>query len=263
MPVYEPVRALERGLTILQVVNARDGLRTQEIAEITGLARPTVFRLLETLEGQGFINQSPSGGSWHPTLSCNLLSSGFLDKAWVGQIAVPAMVALGKEVLWPLDLVTLQGDAMQVRETTHKTSPFSFDVGMVGARIPILHTAGGNAYLAFCPDNEREEILEMMRQTGLPEHEMAHDPRAVAALIERTRQAGYGFRTEVWKTHTMSISFPIMSGDRVLASLTIICLKTAMTFDEMVRRFEEPLRSTCDEITRLLADRDDDSLFTD
>lgn len=263
MPVYEPVRALERGLTILQVVNASDGMRTQDIAEATGLARPTVFRLLETLEGLGFISQSPSGGSWHPTLSCNLLSSGFLDKAWVGQIAVPAMVELGKEVLWPLDLVTLQGDAMQVRETTHKTSPFSFDVGMVGARIPLLHTAGGNAYLAFCPDNEREELLEMMRQSGLPEHELAHDPRAVAAMIERTRAAGYGYRTEVWKTHTMSISFPIMSGDRVLAALTIICLKSAMTFDEMVRRFADPISETCDEIAKRVAERCDNPHFSD
>lgn len=263
MPVYEPVRALERGLAILQVVNASDGIRTQDIANATGLARPTVFRLLETLEGQGFISQSPSGGSWHATLSCNLLSSGFLDKAWVGQIAVPAMVALGKDVLWPLDLVTLHGASMQVRESTHKTSPFSFDVGMVGSHIPLLHTAGGHAYLSFCPDNEREEILDIMRNSDKPEHEMAHDARSIATIVERTRAAGFGFRTDIWKTHTMSVSFPIMSGERVLAALTIICLKSAMTFDEMVRRFAEPIRETCVEIERLVAERCTDPLFNE
>lgn len=248
MAVYKPVRALERGLIILEAVNERDGMRTQEVADHCDLSRPTAFRLLETLESLGFVAQSKSGGSWHPTLRCNLLSSGFLDKAWVGQIAMPEMIKLGKDILWPVDLVTLAGDAMQVRESTHKTSPFSFDVGMVGQKIPMLLTAGGRAYLAYCPEEERDEILENMRRTGKPEHTLAHDPQFIAKIITMTRDRGYGFRAEEFKSHTVSISIPIFKNDRPIASLTVVCLKSVISLEEAARKFEAPLRDTCHRI---------------
>ena len=249
MPVFKPVRALERGLEILQAVNEQDGMRTQDIARLTELPRPTVFRLLETLEGMGFVAQSPSDDTWHPTLRCNLLSSGFLDKAWVGQIAMPEMTRLGKSILWPLDLVTLNDCAMQIRETTHKVSPFSFDVGMVGKLIPMLHTAGGHAYLAYCPDDERRAILEMMRSSSKPEHELAHDPVFIEHILERTRLQGFGSRTEGgYKGHTCSISMPIFQNDRIIAALTVVCLKSAISYDEMVRKFGPRLQRTCERI---------------
>lgn len=252
MSVFKPVRALERGLAVLQAVNENDGSKTQEIAEVTGLARPTVFRLLETLERQGFVTQSPSGGEWHSTLECNLLSSGYVHKSWVGQIAVPEMLTLGKEVLWPLDLVTNHGEFMQIRESTHKFSPFSFDIGMVGKLLPILNTAGGHTYLAFCPDEEREVILEILRRSDKPENALAHDPRMLGMILDRTLENGFGIRTEGYKTHTQSISMPVFQKDRIIASLTIICLKSAMSFDEMVRRYAGPLGETCAKIREQL-----------
>lgn len=252
MAVYKPVRALERGLRILEVVNERDGIKTQEIADLTGLSRPTVFRLLETLATAGFVTQSGSGAGWHPTLACHLLSSGFVDKSWVGQVAMPEMVDLGRKILWPLDLVTLDGDAMLIRETTHKVSPFSFDLGMVGKHVPLLHTAGGHAYLAFCPDEERKVIFEMLRKSGKAEHALVHDPHMISQIIDRTREHGFGFRTGGYRNHTHSVSLPILSEGRVLACLTVICLKSAVTFDEMVRNFVPRLQETCNAICDLI-----------
>lgn len=249
MTVYKPVRALDRGLRILEAVNENDGMKTQDIADLTCLSRPTVFRLLETLETMGFVTKSESGVGWQPTLACNLLSSGFVDKSWVGQIAIPEMIKLGEKTLWPLDLVTIDGAAMQIRETTHKTSPFSFDMGMVGKHVPILYTAGGHSYLAFCPDDEREVIFEMLRKSGEPEHALIHDPRMVQQILQRTRERGYGFRTDGYRSHTHSVSTPILYQGRVLACLTVICLKSAISFDEMVRRFVPRLQKTCERIS--------------
>lgn len=253
MAVYKPVRALERGLRILEVVNEQDGIKTQDIADLTGLSRPTVFRLLETLQSMGFVTPSTSGVGWHPTLTCNLLSSGFVDKSWVGQIAMPEMIKLGENILWPLDLVTIDGDAMLIRETTHKVSPFSFDMGMVGRRVPILHTSGGHSYLSFCPDDEREVIFEMLRKSGKPEHALIHDPHMMSQILERTRARGFGFRTDGYRSHTHSVATPITYDGRVLASLCVICLKTAISFDEMARRFVPRLQKTCERISLQIA----------
>ncbi|MCA0869963.1 helix-turn-helix domain-containing protein [Seohaeicola saemankumensis] len=253
MAVYKPVRALERGLHILEVVNERDGVKTQEIADLTGLSRPTVFRLLETLQSMGFVAQSASGVGWHPTLACHLLSSGFVDKSWVGQIAMPEMIELGRKILWPIDLVTIDEGAMLIRETTHKVSPFSFDSGMVGKHVPLLHTAGGHAYIANCPDDEREVIFEMLRKSGKAEHALIHDPRVIAQIIARTRERGFGFRTEGYRNHTHSVASPILHEGRVLACLSVICLKSAISFDDMARKFAPRLKRTCDRISELIA----------
>lgn len=253
MTVYKPVRALNRGLNILEAINERDGMSTQDIADYCGLSRPTVFRLLETLQGMGFAQQSDSDGAWHPTLRCNMLSSGFLDKAWIGQIAMPEMVKLGTKVLWPIDLVTFAGDSMQVRESTHKFSPFSFDVGMVGKKIPMLLTAGGRAYLANCPDDERDEILAIMRKTGKPEHVLAHEPQFISKIIKMTRERGYGFRAEEFKAYTISISMPICKGGRPIAALTIVGLKSAISVEECARKFAADLKATCEQIETLVA----------
>ena len=255
MSVYKPVRALERGLSILRAINERDGMRTQEVAAACGLSRPTAFRLLETLEGMGFAQQSPSDGVWRPTVFCNTLSAGYLDKAWIGQIAMPEMMRLGERILWPVDLVTLSGAAMLVRETTHKISPFSFDVGMVGQTVPLLLTAGGRAYLAAAPEEEVQQILEIMRASDLPEHQLAHDPRWIANLIKVTREKGFGFRSVEFKAHTVSISVPVKKDGRPIAALTVVCLKSAVTIEEAARKFAAPLRETVARIEAQIAAR--------
>ena len=51
----DSVRALVRGLDILRHVNRVGACRAREIAIATGIPRSTVYRLLETLEEQGYV----------------------------------------------------------------------------------------------------------------------------------------------------------------------------------------------------------------
>jgi IclR family mhp operon transcriptional activator len=135
MTAFNTVRSLKRGLEVLRALNRCDGAKAQALARIVGLPRPTVYRLLETLETLGYVARSPSDEAWHLTLQVKALSAGFHDETWVVRTAAPVLEALGREVLWPVDLVTLDRDAMAIRESTHGSSPFSIDRGMVGTRL--------------------------------------------------------------------------------------------------------------------------------
>ena len=55
MSTFGAVRSLQRGLEILQAINCNNGLRAAEVAKIVSIPRPTAYRLLETLEGLGFV----------------------------------------------------------------------------------------------------------------------------------------------------------------------------------------------------------------
>ncbi|MBN8991945.1 MAG: helix-turn-helix domain-containing protein, partial [Rhizobiales bacterium] len=205
---FAPVRAIERGLAVLQDLSLYKGAHPQQIARRLDLPRPTVVRLLETLEGLGFVERSPSDGSWHPTLYVRSLSDGYNDEAWVRECAAPEIELLGKQVLWPVDLHTLQADMMLVRESTHRTSPFSIQHGLVGTRLPLLQTSSGRAFVSFCPDEERDAIIDRLSRHPAPENALARDPQRIAQLVATTRRQGYGLRCGELIPATNSFSVP-------------------------------------------------------
>lgn len=135
MTVYTSVRGLARGLQVLQALNAMEGGSgtSQQIADLTGLHRTTVRRLLETLVEQGYARRSSSDDSFRLLLAVRALSEGFTDAERISTVAPPIMGRLLQRVAWPSDLTTPDGDAMIIRETTHRFSPLSFTARWWGA----------------------------------------------------------------------------------------------------------------------------------
>ena len=63
------VRSLQRGLDVLHHVNTAGGIRAGALARLLNLPRPTVYRLLQTLEELGYVERAASSGwSVLPTL---------------------------------------------------------------------------------------------------------------------------------------------------------------------------------------------------
>jgi IclR family transcriptional regulator, mhp operon transcriptional activator len=253
MSAYRVVRSLSRGLHLLQELNKLDNASVQELARSTGLTRPTAYRLLETLRTNGYVSRGPSDLVYRLTLKVRGLSAGFHDDAWVIDAGAPILRSLGEKLLWPVALLTFDNSAMSVRETTHRTSPFSIDRGMEGSRVPMLLTASGRAYLAFCPELEREMIFENLAVSGEPDAGLATDREYLERVLHETRRRGYGSRTggEV-RDKTASIALPIMFRERVVACLPIIWIRSAVPYGKAVRQFLEPLRDAAAEIAARL-----------
>src|SRR5580692_9483476 len=94
------------------------------------------------------------------TMLVRSLSDGFNDESWVRTVAQPVMETLQREIVWPTDIAMFFDDAMYLRETTRPRSPLTIDNATVGLRLPMLQSATGRAYLAFCTNEERRTILE-------------------------------------------------------------------------------------------------------
>lgn len=239
---FPPIRALKRGLTVLQTLSQAKDATAQQIATRLQLPRPTVIRILETLEEMGFVERSTSDGTWRLRLYARSLSDGYNDEAWVRECAAPEIAKLGKEILWPVDLHTCQGDKMIVRESTHRTSPFSIMHGMVGTQLQMLHTSSGRAFLAFCPESERTEILARLAQ----DETSGYDAAQVHQMLAQTRRQGYGLRCGELIKATNSFSVPVYARERVQAVVTVVWFVSAMPVSEGVRKFL-PLALECAE----------------
>ncbi|GAA4026696.1 DNA-binding transcriptional regulator [Actimicrobium antarcticum] len=250
---YKTLRGLTRGLDLLRVLNAVEHGRASiaDLSSGTGLHRATVRRLLETFIADGYVRRSESDDRYQLTLKVRELSEGFTDVEWISKISTPIMGELMQKVVWPSDLSTLSGDAMIIRETTHRFSPLSFHRSMVGRRLPILLTASGRAYFAFCGDDEREQIVQMLRSQDDEQGRLAADARFTANLVKRVRADGFSSNEGDWATEKKvgAIALPVISQGRVVACLNIIYLSRALSTKDAVRKYGSALQEAVTKIT--------------
>jgi IclR family mhp operon transcriptional activator len=249
------VRALERGLALLVAMNRRKLPSVVELARDTRLPRPTVYRLLETLSRAGFVTRSRSMDRYYLARQVRTLSDGFADDDWIADIAAPLMTQFTRQLVWPVALLTFEEGRMLVRETTHEASALSIDHGMVGRRLPMLRTAAGRSYLAFCPDNEGHAILEMLSHSKAPEDQGARETRLLTKLFDSIRAKGYATQDREINPKATGIAVPIRLGARVLGSMSVIWIASALTIEEAEKQLLRPLTSLASGIADAVRER--------
>ncbi|MBN4808553.1 DNA-binding transcriptional regulator [Citrobacter braakii] len=248
---YKTVRGLTRGLMLLNMLNRLDGgASVGLLAELSGLHRTTVRRLLETLQDEGYVRRSLSDDSFRLTIKVRQLSEGFRDEQWISALAAPLLGDLLREVIWPTDVSTLDVDAMVVRETTHRLSRLSFHRAMVGRRLPLLKTASGLTWLAFSPENERQELIEMLASRPGDEFQLAREPLKLDAILSRARKDGFGQNFRGWdqEEKIASIAVPIRSEQRVIGCLNLVYMASAMTIEQAAEKHLSALQKVAKQI---------------
>lgn len=244
------VRGLTRGLMLLNMLNKLDGgASVGLLAELSGLHRTTVRRLLETLQEEGYVRRSPSDDSFRLTIKVRQLSEGFRDEQWISALAAPLLGDLLREVVWPTDVSTLDVDAMVVRETTHRFSRLSFHRAMVGRRLPLLKTASGLTRLAFCPEQDRKELIEMLASRPGDDYQLAREPLKLEAILARARKEGYDRTTAADQEEKIaSIAVPLRSEQRVIGCLNLVYMASAMTIEQAAEKHLPALQRVAKQI---------------
>jgi IclR family mhp operon transcriptional activator len=238
----EGVRSIQRGLDVLSEVNRSGGIRASELAQRLSLARPTVYRLLETLEELGYVRRSGSDDRFRVTRKASSLGDGYDPGLVISEAAAPVIGELSRRLVWPVDLSIYENAAMVIQETTHAQSPLSIDRGMIGRRLPMLRTSAGRAYLAFCRDAERDIILKQVARIDDPDDRPFLDRNYLDKLIAETRARGYGVRAEgEYNAKTSSIAVPVLKAGDVLGCISIIWIRTALDAQEAFTQFAQPM----------------------
>jgi IclR family mhp operon transcriptional activator len=250
MESTRPIRALIRGLDALTVLNSRDGATVSEVAQEIRLPRTTVYRILETLCGAGFVFRDPSDERYRLTIRVRALSGGFDDDAWVTQIAKPLIGDLGREIVWPVSISTLLGTSMVVRET-NSNALLAVERDSAGHRMPMLSTAAGRVYLSFCPAPQRETLIDILARSGKEEDRLARAPRAdLQRVLAEIKSGGYCATSRTRRSvEEISVSVPVLLEDRILACLTVRFAANAVPQKAGIERFLPKLRQCAAKIS--------------
>jgi len=246
MESTRPIRALMRGFDALTVLNLRDGATVSEVAQEIRLPRTTAYRILETLCNAGFVLRDPADDRYRLTVRVKALSDGFTDEVWVTQIATPRIIELCDELVWPISLATLAGSTMILRETTDHATPLAIERFSAGIRLPLLSSSAGRAYLACCPPAECEKLLDQLAHSNKEDAALARAPRPeLLHTLAAIRDQGYATTTRTRRmVEEISLSAPVMAGDRILAALTVRFAASAMPLKSAMERFLPKLRQT-------------------
>jgi IclR family transcriptional regulator, mhp operon transcriptional activator len=236
-PAIEPVR---RSFALLEALSRR---RTSTVSVLThelGLPRPTVVRLLHTLIALGYAARVSREQGYRLTDRVLGLSGSIRFVDHLVDAAIPHMSRFTAEYGWPLYLATLSYGSITIRHSTAPESPMAFEEAALNTRRPVLISALGRAWLAFCPDEERRNILRDIG--GLTRRQEA----TLGQVLERVRRDGYAFTQPPRPTRIHGIAVAIRqeseAAGRVMGSLSMRFPTSAMTEEEVGARFGQRLQ---------------------
>jgi IclR family mhp operon transcriptional activator len=217
----------------------------------TGLPKPTVVRLLETLIADGYVTNDKRQGGYRITSLVQSLSCGFQGDAPVVEAGRPWATAFTRRFRWPVAIAILDKDAMVVRLSTIADSPVSPMHATINMRLQLLTRALGRAYLAFCPSSERDLLLSFLMNSSDPEDAGAHDRKTTLALLRRIRALGFAERSLfVEPTSSTTLAVPIMRGKNVLASVGLTYFRSVMSAKEAHGRYVSALQELAANISK-------------
>lgn len=233
MASFKPVTAVTRALDVLRVLNELGEAAIGDLHRATGLHKSTVLRMLETLMHEGYVARMESGAGYVVTGKCLLLSAGYKLDAALLRTAEPLLTAFRRNTGWPSDLAVFDQDAMVIASTNREFGTMSLN-RQVGARVPMLMSSLGRAYLAFCACDKRDLILERLTRSSNPFDSPAKQTGKTLAMLAETRARGYAqadpaYADQVYKRQISGFSAPVIAAGEVAGAVNIMFYSSALT----------------------------------
>ncbi len=251
-PSYPPVQAICRALDVMRAVNMHGVASVNDIYEETGFPKPSIIRMLETFVAEGYVVRDRMCSGYRVTERVRDLSSGYESVSQVIEYSRPLAISLTQETNWPSAIAVIDGNEMSIQFWTGAISPWSSE-SLIGLRASLYDSALGRAYMAFCPEDEREERLVAMRKD--PNINLtAEKEAAFRELLQKVQVDGYAQREpNTWPQRRSSVATAIMHEDRVQATIALSYFTTAVPANRMIDEIYAPLREATRKVEEMFA----------
>ncbi|MEU4244571.1 IclR family transcriptional regulator C-terminal domain-containing protein [Actinoplanes sp. NPDC026619] len=239
------IEALARGLDVLR--SFRSGTPTMTLSEIaghTGLARPTVRRILITLEALGYVRQAARGYALTPRVL--ELGMAYVNSLSMWDVARPHMERLVAQTNESSSMAQLDGsDIVYVaRVAVPKIVTLSVTIG---TRFPAPATSMGKVLLAALPPAELAALLAERSRSGITARWQPSAAELDASLRE-VRAKGWALADQDLAPGIRSIATGVRDGDGNVVAAINVTVHAAETTVETLRDEHLPklLRAAAD-----------------
>ena len=215
------VRALARGLAILRLFDVDHREWTiDEMAQGTGLLRMTAYRMVRTLEADGFLIRDSATNRYHlgpATHAMTYVSDDHSDFVKVVHPFLESLVeATGESVTLAVEV-----DGVPVCvDMINTTRPFKRQTAP-GRIIGGTASVHGKLFAAFKPQAERDKILARPRERLTPY--TLTDPAAIGEELDRISREGVAYDIEGLYLGTCAVGCPVRDQmGSVVAAISVV-----------------------------------------
>jgi IclR family mhp operon transcriptional activator len=240
---------------VLRYLNRVNGAHPVAIAKGVGLPRPTVHRILESLEELELVYQGLDSGEFRLTPDVRRLARGSGDFDNLRNAAWPVMRELTAEVVWPSDLAVFDNNAMKIIESSHRLSSLASDIDVVGEKRSVLHSPLGLAYLSHCSDETRDAVIDELRMRTAWNDQIVDDLEQINRKVSSGYSDGFCMGPDLPEGRCASIAVPVRVNAAAIASMNIVWNLAELTFEQARERLSGPLMAARDRIETQLRER--------
>jgi len=259
MAGVKSIRALARGLEVMKALEERGAASLHDLAGATGLAKPTLLRILLTLESHGYVRRGIGDRLYRRTVSADDPEERW--KAELAEVSAPILDELCNDVLWPSDLGVYEHGVIHIQETTRRLSPFLLNRDVHRVDIHVLPSAMGRAVLAWSSPERLDAICQELVERGRRPDALAAHPEKLERLLGQIRERGYAARAPgYYVTHrrearVSAIALPILMNGEAVGAVNLAWVAGAFSEREFARRYLRQLRAAANAINEALTSR--------
>lgn len=241
-------QSFSRSIAVLQsIADAATPPTRAELLKLCDLTRPTLYRIIASLEAEGMIEVT--GGNRY-TLGTRLvaLARTALAQNDVRRVAEPYLARLRDATGETVHLAIRSGDQLvyidkiESREVVRMAST-------VGTRVPFHCTGVGKAFLSAMPETEAHALIDRIDLPAITPHTTT-DRSALKAIVRQARAEGFVRDDQENEVGIFCFGAPIKEGpDRPVAAVSVSVPMFRMGEES---RYSEPLLEAVSEISRRL-----------
>jgi DNA-binding IclR family transcriptional regulator len=207
--------------------------RLADIADSTGLSKPTVHRILSELCEHGYARSDGHGSYVAGPRLLGLAGEVLADPAYARSVR-PVLQNLVDETSCAVHFALLQGDQVVYVEKLDSPQPYRM-ASRIGMSVPLHCSAVGKAVLAHLPPAESRRLLDGMELAP----RAANTITSVDALnreLARIKRAGYASDDEENEDNIRCVGAPVFDNQgRVIGAVSV----SALAFEMATRRRRE------------------------
>ncbi len=213
------IEALARGLDVIRAFQPRQPVMSlTALAGASGLARPTVRRILLTLEQLGYVRAADGGFELTPRVLELGMSYVLSRNLW--EVARPHLERLVAQTHESSSIAQLDGSDIVYVARLAVPKIIALAV-TIGTRFPAMATSLGKVLLAALPPGEAERVLAEPSRSGITARWQPEAAERAAALRE-VRARGWSLTDEQLAAGIRSVAAPLRDGDgRVIAAVNV------------------------------------------
>jgi IclR family transcriptional regulator, acetate operon repressor len=240
-----------RSLHVMEfVANSDRAVSLTEIMQAVQLPKPTVFRILSTLEEAGMLQREPDAKRYVPGERLANLSANVLLHSPYRSARRAILEELVEKLGETCNLTIPNGAYVMYLERVESSWPLRISFH-AGSKVPLYASASGKLFLAYSQKRQRDRLL-----TSAPL--IAHTKNTLTTLRElenefaKIRRLGYAVDDEEYLPGICCLAVPILNDqDRVIAAVSAHGPTTRMNAEQAVE-FLPTLKEAAEQVAQTL-----------